>query len=405
MSKFSSEPLEFIILVGRKLHSYGAAAHHIEAALIGLSNKYCEDGEFFVTPTALICSVKIDGVWESRLQRVVPEGIHLGRLSRLDEVGDLVINGSMTMDEGIRQIKDIDQSPDHKFSLLLRILFFVIASTGFGGFMVFEWHDLAAVSILALGASTFLEIDNRFKKFTQIREFILAAVVSFFAYTLFIIWPEIQVSRVILSSLIVLIPGLSITIALSEIATNNWLAGTSRLMGAAAELLKMTFGVVIGSLAAKHLYHLPPEHILASGEFLLPEPMILLFCSFAFSYMFANLLRDYIWVAAGAFLAYYSAKFGNIVFGQELGVFWGGAVLAAFSNGFARFMQRPALTVLIPGLIPMVPGSIGFRSLTSMYHQDVMGAMTATFNLVIVAVALVAGLTIGNMVVHPRRSI
>ncbi len=83
----------------------------------------------------------------------------------------------------------------------------------------------------------------------------------------------------------------------------------------------------------------------------------------------------------------------------------GGLALALIGNGFARLFKRPALTILLPGLIPMVPGSFGFRSFSLVFNQDVMGAMTATFTMLVIAVSLVAGMTVGNILLHPRRSI
>ena len=399
------EALDFILLVGRQLHRYGAAAHHIEAALNGISGRFCDDGQFFVTPTAIICSVEMKGKWHSRMLRLRPEGIDLGRLSRLDEVGDLVVNGQLTLDGGIRRIKEIDDYKGSKVATLLRIIFFVLGSTAFSCFFIFDLPSIAGVAGLSCLASIFLEVERRVSRLKEMRDFFLAVLISFLTYALSIFVDSLSVNRIILSSLIILIPGLSITIALSEIATNNWLAGTARLMGALAELLKITFGVVMGALAARSLWGVQYSEAIAQSEFLIPESLILLCCSLSFSYTLANRFRDYMWVVLAAFFAYYAARAGTQVFGQELGVFCGGVALAAFSNTFARFLKRPALTVLIPGLIPMVPGSIGYRSLTSMYHQDINGAMTATFSLVIVAVALVAGLTIGNMFVHPRRSI
>ena len=401
----NSEPLEFLLQVGGRLHHYGAAAHHIEAALAGLANSFCEDGEFFVTPTAIICSVKVDGQWQSRTKRMKPAGTDLGKLSLSDELGDLVVTGRLSLKDGLKEIQKIDETPERPYDRLFKVLFFILSSSAFSCFFVYKWSDVFAVFLLAVVASLFLEIDSRWNIFKETREFVLAALMSFLAFGMTQLIDDLPVNSVILSNLIVLIPGLSITIALSEIATNNWLAGTSRLMGALAELLKITFGVVMGSFAAKAIFATEAPAVIGEAGGLLPQSVILLGCSLSLSYLLGNRLRDYVWVVIGAFLAFYAVNFGNGVFGKELGVFCGGAVLSSFSNCFARFLKRPALTILIPGLIPMVPGSIGYRSLTFMYHQDIMGAMASTFSLVIVAVALVAGLTIGNMFVHPRRSI
>lgn len=400
------EALDFILLVAKSLNAYGAAAHHIEAALRGLASRYCEDGEFLVAPTAIIVSVKIKGQWHSRLQRVSPGGIDLGRLSLLDRIGEDVINGKMEIRDGIQRIQEAAQTRSGTYSTVLKLIFFVIASSAFGCFFVFRWQDILAVAILSLIASLILEICYRSSKLSQVAEFLVSLIISFLTtFSSYYLLPMPE-ERIILSSLIVLIPGLSLTIALSEIGTKNWLAGTARLMGAAVELLKITFGVVLGSSATQFFTGTgSPEFQLQSTSLFFPEQLILLCSALSLAYLFNCETKDYPWVLAGACIGYYGAKIGASLFDQQLGVFLGGTCLAAFSNAFARFQQRPALIILLPGLIPMVPGSVGYRSLNFLFHQDVMAAMTSTFAMVIVAVSLVAGLTLGNILVHPRRSI
>jgi uncharacterized membrane protein YjjB (DUF3815 family) len=59
--------------------------------------------------------------------------------------------------------------------------------------------------------------------------------------------------------------------------------------------------------------------------------------------------------------------------------------------------------VLVPGIILLVPGSIGFRSLTSlMERQAVLGIETA-FSTLLTAVALVSGLLMAGVIAPEPR--
>jgi uncharacterized membrane protein YjjB (DUF3815 family) len=47
-------------------------------------------------------------------------------------------------------------------------------------------------------------------------------------------------------------------------------------------------------------------------------------------------------------------------------------IAAAISNLFARVRRQPATLTLVPAIVLLVPGSIGFRSLSAMLNRDVV---------------------------------
>ncbi|MDE1960911.1 MAG: threonine/serine exporter family protein, partial [Xanthomonadaceae bacterium] len=58
-----------------------------------------------------------------------------------------------------------------------------------------------------------------------------------------------------------------------------------------------------------------------------------------------------------------------------------------------------------PGIILLVPGSVGFRTLSLMFERDVYLGLDMGFTLLAILVALVAGLLFGDLLVAPRRSL
>jgi uncharacterized membrane protein YjjB (DUF3815 family) len=51
----------------------------------------------------------------------------------------------------------------------------------------------------------------------------------------------------------------------------------------------------------------------------------------------------------------------------------------------------------------LVPGSIGFRSLSSLLDREVVTGMETAFTMVLIAAGLVAGLLLANVVTPIRR--
>lgn len=405
MNSSVSDFHEFMLLVARAFHRYGAAAHQIEAALESLARKFCERGEFFVTPTVIVSSIKMNGQWHTKLLRLPPGGVDLGRLSMVDHIGDRVIHSDIGMEKGLEELNYVGSLKLSIFQKCLKVLCYVIASIAFIGLIGTSQSEVLCVGFVAFVTATILESTANIPKADQVVEAVVSFLASFLAYGAASYFDgSISPEKIVLASLIVLIPGLSITVSLVEISTHNWLAGSARLVGALAQLLKITFGVVIGGLSIRKLVAYEPNvSILTHIE--LPEPLLIVLLSLSVSFLFNNLFRDYIWVLIGAMGAYYSVKIGGVLLEKQLGLFWGGVFLAMYSNAFARLFHRPALTILTPGLIPMVPGSIGYRSFNLLFSHNFTGATATIFELVIAAVSLVAGLTIGNLMVHPRRSL
>ncbi|HEX5694488.1 MAG TPA: threonine/serine exporter family protein, partial [Arenimonas sp.] len=59
----------------------------------------------------------------------------------------------------------------------------------------------------------------------------------------------------------------------------------------------------------------------------------------------------------------------------------------------------------VPGIILLVPGSVGFRSLNFVMERDVFLGLDTAFALLSALIALVAGLLFGNLLVTSRRNI
>jgi uncharacterized membrane protein YjjB (DUF3815 family) len=78
-------------------------------------------------------------------------------------------------------------------------------------------------------------------------------------------------------------------------------------------------------------------------------------------------------------------------------------VLALSANAFARYFNRPGALLRVPGLILLVPGSVGFRSLNFIFEKDVYLGLDAAFSLLVLLAALVAGLLLGNGLLPARR--
>jgi uncharacterized membrane protein YjjB (DUF3815 family) len=124
-----------------------------------------------------------------------------------------------------------------------------------------------------------------------------------------------------------------------------------------------------------------------------------------FALVFQAARRDWWLVALSASLGYLAARVSGAQFGPAFGVFVGGLVLSALSNVYARYTHRPGALVREPGIILLVPGSIGYQTLAYLAQRNVHSGTETAIVLVTLLVALVAGLLFGDLLVAPRRSL
>ncbi|MEM1082269.1 MAG: threonine/serine exporter family protein, partial [Pseudomonadota bacterium] len=71
-------------------------------------------------------------------------------------------------------------------------------------------------------------------------------------------------------------------------------------------------------------------------------------------------------------------------------------------NLFARWSSRPGSIMHLPGLILLVPGSIGLQSLTALLDQNVISGIETAFLAGMVAVALTTGMILASVLIPPK---
>jgi len=121
--------------------------------------------------------------------------------------------------------------------------------------------------------------------------------------------------------------------------------------------------------------------------------------------LFRARLRDYPLVMAAAAFGYLVTRWTGSRLGNDAGVFFGSMAVAAASNAYARWAKRPGALIRVPGIILLVPGSVSFRSLTSVLERDLMVGLNTAAAVMSVLVALVAGVLFGNLLISTRRNL
>jgi uncharacterized membrane protein YjjB (DUF3815 family) len=115
--------------------------------------------------------------------------------------------------------------------------------------------------------------------------------------------------------------------------------------------------------------------------------------------------KDALWIVAIGTLGILGGRAGAATLGVELGTFAGALAVGLASSGYERWTGRPSAVLMVPGILLLVPGSVGFRGLISLTERQALVGIETIFSMVLTAVALVAGLLIAAAVApEPRVS-
>jgi uncharacterized membrane protein YjjB (DUF3815 family) len=115
--------------------------------------------------------------------------------------------------------------------------------------------------------------------------------------------------------------------------------------------------------------------------------------------------RAFGWILAACVAGYAGSRAGTAWLGGPMGVLVGALALGVLANVYARWLDRPAQVVLVPAVLLLVPGSMGFRGMSSLLDKDTLTGVEILFAMFVVAIAIVAGLLVANAIVSPRRSL
>ncbi len=397
---------QFLLELARTLHVYGTPANRLETSLKSVAERLGLEAQFFSTPTSLLVGIGPPVHQQVHLLRVEPGAPNLGHLSALSTITRDVVEGSADSTEGYRRIATLLSAPQ-RWPTALQMLAFVLSSAAIACFLKVNTVDVGVAAFLGLITGIVARFGGRRQSWSHVVDFVAAFVVSTFAFAIDAFRHTNSGYATSLAGLAVLLPGLTLTIALTELSARHLASGTSRVMGALVVFLGIAFGIALGARfgSAIGLVLGAPSHVAAG--FSVPavtdlpkwaEWVALLIAPLAFTVLLNAERRDAFIIVVAAALAYITARVAGGALGEELGAFLGALVVSAGSNISARWLKRSAMVTLTPGLLVLVPGSIGFRSVTFLLGSDVETGVATAFRVALIGISLAAGVLAGNVV-------
>ncbi|MCX7562852.1 threonine/serine exporter family protein [Xanthomonadaceae bacterium XH05] len=401
--------VEFVIELATRLHIYGTTAQRLEGAISAVATRLGLRCEPWSNPTGLILSFSDASRPETlanttQVIRLAPGEVDLRKLCEVDAIAERVLRGETGVSEAVVALHALD-APAPMRDRVLSTLAFGLTSAAVATLLRGTLADVMVAGGVGLLIGVLYAFAAGHARLTEALELIAALLATLLATAVATFLLPLSLKTVIVASLIVLLPGMMLTNAVSELTSQHLVSGMARFSGAMALLLKLAFGSMMASQFILLLHWSPIAHV--DGQ-MLPgwsEGAALLAAALAFAVLFKAAWRDYPLVMAAAVTGYLITRIVGVWLPGSASVFLASVVVTLFSNIYARAANRPGALIRVPGIILMVPGSVGFRGVSSMFEQNVVLGLDTAVNLTTILVALVGGMLIGNVLLPARRNL
>ncbi|MEH7522999.1 threonine/serine exporter family protein [Bacillus sp. JJ1503] len=240
------EVIDLCLLAGKIMLQCGGETYRVEdtmsriAAALGIPNSHS-----YVVPTGIIFS--IDGTEPAKLIRISERTTDLYKVTLVNGISRKISSGEMDIKEAFIKLNEIEKA-NFTFPIYQQILAASISSGCFLLMYLGKWSDfLPAIISGGLGFICFIYI-HRLVKIKFFSEFLAAFIIGLSAYFFVRTGIGTQLDKIIIGSVMPLVPGLLITNAIRDLMAGHLVAGLSK--GAEAFFTACAIGTGVAVVVA-----------------------------------------------------------------------------------------------------------------------------------------------------------
>lgn len=382
----------FMITLGKKAQGYGVSSLRLQSYLKRVSEALGLEADFMITPSYIHYVFQRPGQSQlSYFQSAGTAAFDMNKLTRISSLVDRVTSGDLGLEEAESALENIDQTPP-VYGTWPVGLGYVLSGMGFAVLLSASWTDVGIAALLSAVVYGMVLMSGRLTWLARPLEFAAALVAGILAYILAWLLPGSDVFTTTLCGVVVLVPGLGLTVGLAEITANMTASGLQRLISAILTTVKLFIGAMIGTWIVSRFLPIPSAvEVADKAGFWSWIAVAGLMVGLAMVFQVRR--DDVIWTIAGGLLAYAGIVIGAR-FGYWQGSFIGAMALGAFAYLYSWRYRRPSSIVMLTGIMILVPGAASIIGLAAGQNGSVADVIGAEWRVFVIAMAIIAGLIV-----------
>lgn len=234
--------LEIGLEIGKMLLESGAEVYRVEDTMNRVCSSFLEvkNVDSYVMSTGIVLSMEIDGKTVSRVCRVKNRSINLECIERVNGLSRELQTKKYTLDEIEEKLEDIKNKP--KFPNWMLIVFGAIGASAFAMFFQGGIKEIIISFVIGFVVRLCLLLFTYIDMNDVLKNIISSTVIGILSYA-FSQWSHANMDILIISGIMLLIPGLAITNAIRDTMSGDYISGLSRGMEALMTACSIAIGV------------------------------------------------------------------------------------------------------------------------------------------------------------------
>jgi len=228
--------------VGTILLESGAETYRVEDTMSRVCKVFGADVvDAYVTPTMLLISFSIKGELVHNIKRTSIKSVDLTKIDRVNAVSRYIVNHPMNLEEFMEILDKIDR--EKKYDDYVMLLGAAISTFGFGFFFGGTIKDAICALVLGFLLKLFVMGLNKIDFNSFFTNLLGGAFTTIGAFIFSYLGLCDSLDKVIIATIMLLVPGLALTNAIRDSVSGDLLSGLARTV----EAIFIAVAIALGS--------------------------------------------------------------------------------------------------------------------------------------------------------------
>ncbi len=392
------EQVTFVTAFARADQRYGGYSYQTELYLKRIIAKLGLQGEIFATPNSIEIALWKDDESRQTIRLAVTRDTEydLNKIAQIHDIAEKVTDGQISLQQGLELLTKTDRALPI-YGNRMNAFAFVLCGSGLAVMIGASWLDVLFGGLLGLISFGAVLLASRAARISIVAELLAAALAGFSATGIALLLPGLDPLAITVCAVVWFVPGFGLTTAPREIIYGNTLSGIIYLTEALLVAIKLFAGAIIGIAVAHELLGTPTQELFASVNSIWAWAFVPIL-TIGLGILFKVTPKNLALILIGSWLVWGGVQLGNKA-GSWEGTFFGAMVLAVFTTLCATRLRVVSATVSLPLIMILVPGYGFLSALYTMRVEGISEGLTAVSGVVIIIVAIIAGIFVGEAIV------
>lgn len=234
------EIMEVCLLAGKIMLQSGGETYRVEDTMMRMAAAFgIENTHSYVTPTGIFFSAEGEEPSKTKLIRIMARSTDLKKVALVNSISRKITSGDVNLSEAYSLLKELEEL-NMTFPFMVQVAAASIASGCFMIMFMGEWIDFIPSMLTGgLGYFGFLYF-HRFIPIRFFSEFLASFIIGLLAVIFVKTGLGQQLDKIIIGSVMTLVPGLLLTNAVRDLMAGHLVSGLSK--GADALLTAFAIG-------------------------------------------------------------------------------------------------------------------------------------------------------------------